>query len=368
MITGNEIRQKFLEYFASKNHKIIPSAPLVPQNDPSLYFTNAGMVQFKNIFTGEEKRDYNRATSSQKCMRVSGKHNDLENVGRTARHHTFFEMLGNFSFGDYFKKEACSFAWEFLTEVVKLPKEKLWITVFTDDDEAEEIWKNHVGIPANKIKRCGEKDNFWSMGDTGPCGPCSEIHYEQDIPCSLNNANCALGECDCDKYLEIWNLVFMQYERHADGTKSNLPKPSIDTGMGLERLTALLQGKQSNYDSDLFTPLLKAIQKVVAKTYGKDSEEDVSMRVLADHIRASVFLISDGVLPSNEGRGYVLRRIMRRAIRHGKILGQTHPFFYRLVQVVVDEMGEAYPDIRTNQVTIEKVIHLQTFFSADEFC
>ncbi len=357
-LSGNQIRKKFLDYFASKNHSIVKSSSLIPSNDPTLYFTNAGMVPFKNTFTGQESRPYSCATSSQKCMRVSGKHNDLENVGRTARHHTFFEMLGNFSFGDYFKSEACAYAWEFLTQTVKLPKEKLWITVFETDDEAFDIWHNQVGIPNDRIIRLGEKDNFWSMGETGPCGPCSEIIFEQDIPCTLNNHDCSIGTCECDRYLEIWNLVFMQFERHADGKTTPLPKPSIDTGMGLERLTAVIQKKQSNYDCDLFTPLLKAIEKIVKKTYTTDidNEDSVSMRVLADHIRASVFLISDGVLPSNEGRGYVLRRILRRAIRHGKLLGQTKPFFYQLIPTVVSEMGKAYPDIKANQKTIEKII------------
>lgn len=354
--SGNQIRKLFLDYFASKQHQPVKSASLIPQNDPTLYFTNAGMVPFKNLFTGQETRDYSRATSSQKCMRVSGKHNDLENVGRTARHHTFFEMLGNFSFGDYFKKDAIAFAWEFLTQVLKMPTDRLWITVYQDDDEAAEIWQNDIGIPADRIVRMGEKDNFWSMGETGPCGPCSEIHYEQDIPCSLNNPHCAMGTCECDKYLEFWNLVFMQFERQQDGSMNPLPKPSIDTGLGLERLAALLQGKQSNYDCDLFTPLLQEIQKIVQKTYGTNDDDDISMRVIADHIRSCSFLINDGVLPSNEGRGYVLRRIMRRAIRHGKLLGQTHPFFSRLVNKLVQEMGEAYPDLKTNQSTIERVI------------
>ncbi|MBU1918775.1 alanine--tRNA ligase, partial [bacterium] len=357
-LTGNQIRQQFIDYFTSKEHTVVKSSNLVPANDPTLYFTNAGMVQFKNTFTGQEKRNYVRATSSQKCMRVSGKHNDLENVGRTARHHTFFEMLGNFSFGDYFKSEACAFAWEFLTKKLSLPPEKLYVTIFDDDDEAFAIWLNEVGVKKERIVRMGEKDNFWSMGDTGPCGPCSEIIYEQDIPCTLNNPDCAMGTCDCDKFLEIWNLVFMQFERHADGSKTPLPKPSIDTGMGLERLTAVLQGQASNYDCDLFTPILKAIEKIVKKEYvpGCTSEEAVSMRVIADHIRASVFLISDGVLPSNEGRGYVLRRILRRAIRHGKLLGQTKPFFYLLVPVIVKEMGQAFSELVANQDTVEKII------------
>lgn len=357
-ISGNDIRKKFLQYFESKGHTHVNSASLIPHNDPTLYFTNAGMVQFKNTFTGEEKRDYSRATTSQKCMRVSGKHNDLENVGRTARHHTFFEMLGNFSFGDYFKSEAIAFAWEFLTKEMQLPKEKLWITVFDDDDEAEKIWHEQEKIPMEKIKRMGEKDNFWSMGPTGPCGPCSEIHIEQDIPCGEGKSQeeCKLGECECDRFLEIWNLVFMQFDRGEDGKMTPLPKPSIDTGMGLERLAAVIQGKHSNYDCDLFTPILESIQKITLKKYGADEEDDVSMRVLADHIRATVFLINDGVLPSNEGRGYVLRRIMRRAIRHGKRLGQERPFFYRLIEVVIREMKEAYPDLLENQTTIEKVI------------
>jgi alanyl-tRNA synthetase len=357
-LTGNQIRQLFLDYFASKEHTIVKSSNLVPANDPTLYFTNAGMVQFKNTFTGQEKRNYVRATSSQKCMRVSGKHNDLENVGRTARHHTFFEMLGNFSFGDYFKSEACAFAWEFLTQKLSLPADKLFVTIFDDDDEAYAIWLNDVGVKKERLVRMGEKDNFWSMGDTGPCGPCSEIIYEQDIPCTLNNPDCAMGTCDCDRFLEVWNLVFMQFERHADGSKTPLPKPSIDTGMGLERLTAVLQSKASNYDCDLFSPILDEIEKIVQKKYtpGDTSEDAVSMRVIADHIRASVFLISDGVLPSNEGRGYVLRRILRRAIRHGKLLGQTTPFFYRLVPVIIKEMGNAFSELVTNQNTVEKII------------
>jgi len=358
-LSGNEIRNKFISYFSENGHAITKSASLIPANDPTLYFVNAGMVPFKNYFTGEEQSENKRAVSSQKCMRVSGKHNDLENVGRTARHHTFFEMLGNFSFGDYFKKEAINFAWNFLTNEIGLPKDKLLISVFETDDEAFDIWNKEIGIDKSRIARMGEKDNFWSMGDTGPCGPCSEIHYAQDISCTLGNKKCSFGKCDCDKYLEIWNLVFMQFERHEDGTKTPLPKPSVDTGMGLERLSALLQGKSSNYDSDLFMPILKEIQKVTVKKYGENDEHDVSMRVLADHIRASVFLINDGVLPSNEGRGYVLRRILRRAIRHGKLLGQTQAFFYKLIPVVITEMSAAYPDLKSNQDTIEKVIHAE---------
>ncbi len=359
-MTGSEIRKAFLDFFASKGHSIVKSGGLIPQNDPTLYFTNAGMVPFKNIFTGEEKRDYVRATTSQKCMRVSGKHNDLENVGRTARHHTFFEMLGNFSFGDYFKKEAIGFAWEFLTTVVGIDKNKLWVTVFEKDDDAEALWQSVAGVPKDRIFRLGEKDNFWSMGETGPCGPCSEIHYQFD-DCPLYegkpNKDWFVENSDAGRIMEIWNLVFMQFERSAGGAMAPLPKPSIDTGMGLERLAAVLQGKTSNYDSDLFTPLFVAIEKITGKKYGRtDAEADVSMRVLADHIRAAVFLISDGVLPSNEGRGYVLRRILRRAIRHGKLLGQEEPFFYRLVDTLIAEMASAYPDLTGNQNTIERVI------------
>jgi alanyl-tRNA synthetase len=360
MMTGRDIRKAFLDFFASKGHTIVKSAGLIPQNDPTLYFTNAGMVPFKNIFTGEEKRDYIRATTSQKCMRVSGKHNDLENVGRTARHHTFFEMLGNFSFGDYFKKDAIGFAWEFLTKVVGIDKDKLWITVFEKDDEAEALWQSVAGVPIERIFRLGEKDNFWSMGETGPCGPCSEIHYQfDDCPAfgDKPTKEWFVENSDAGRIMEIWNLVFMQFERSSGGSMTPLPKPSIDTGMGLERLAAVLQGKTSNYDSDLFTPLFIAIEKIVGKKYGRtDAESDVSMRVLADHIRAAVFLISDGVLPSNEGRGYVLRRILRRAIRHGKLLGQEAPFFYRLVDTLIAEMASAYPDLTGNQNTIERVI------------
>lgn len=362
MLKGSQIRKKFLNFFELKGHTLAKSASLIPQNDPTLFFTNAGMVPFKNIFTGEEKRDYVRATSSQKCMRVSGKHNDLENVGRTARHHTFFEMLGNFSFGDYFKKEAIAFAWEFLTTEIGLDKNKLWVTVFRDDDEAARIWHEEQGVSKDRIVRMGEKDNFWSMGETGPCGPCSEIIYEQDGPCGMGKSlsDCRLGECDCDRLLEIWNLVFMQFERFADGKMVPLPKPSIDTGMGLERLSAIMQGKQSNYDSDLFSPIIDEIQKIVGYTYGHTSaEKDVSVRVIADHIRATVFLIADGVLPSNEGRGYVLRRIMRRAIRHGKLLGQESPFFFKLVSVMIREYGEAYPELVAQTETVTRVIHAE---------
>jgi alanyl-tRNA synthetase len=345
---GSEIRKKFLDYFAGKEHETIRSSALVPANDPTLLFTNAGMVQFKDVFTGVEKRDYVRATTSQKCVRAGGKHNDLENVGRTARHHTFFEMLGNFSFGNYFKSEAIEYAWEFLTEVVGLPPEKLWATVFETDDEAAELWVKLTEVPAERVVRLGEKDNFWAMGDTGPCGPCSEILIDQGEEMGCNSPDCAVG-CDCDRYLEIWNLVFMQYERDAAGTMEPLPKPSIDTGMGLERLAAVLQGKKNNF----------FVEELTGKKYGDDDKDNVSMRVIADHLRALTFLIGDGVLPSNEGRGYVLRRIMRRAMRHGKMLGLTEPFLYRGAEVVSDTMKDAYPDLPGNLEFITKVTKVE---------
>ncbi|MBI1909236.1 MAG: alanine--tRNA ligase [Deltaproteobacteria bacterium] len=358
---SSEIREKFLRYFEKNSHTRVPSAPLIPLGDPTLYFVNAGMVPFKNVFIGQEKRPYTRAVSSQKCLRVSGKHNDLENVGRTARHHTFFEMLGNFSFGDYFKKEACRFGWEFLTKEMGLAKEKLMITIYTDDDEAEEIWHKEIGVPKERIRRFGQKENFWAMGESGPCGPCSEIHYDHGEKQGCGKKSCTVN-CECDRYMEIWNLVFMQFNRDDKGKLTPLPKPSIDTGMGLERLACVAQGKHSNYESDLFTPLIKECERLTGKKYGKgaspkgDTETDISIQVLCDHIRSATFLIADGVQPSNEGRGYVLRRILRRAIRHGKLLGQTKPFFYKLAEVVVREMGQAYPEIREHRETIEKVI------------
>lgn len=358
IFTGNQIRDKFLKYFENKGHSHIASASLLPFNDPTLFFTNAGMVPFKDIFTGREKRDYTKATTSQKCMRVSGKHNDLENVGRTPRHHTFFEMLGNFSFGDYFKKDAIHYAWDFLTNIVGIPKEWLWITVFTDDDEAEQIWINQEKVAKERIIRLGEKENFWSMGETGPCGPCSEIHVDLK---QLHGEGIAKGNPGNNEndFMEIWNLVFMQFNRDESGRQTPLPKPSIDTGMGLERLAAVLQKKKSNYETDLFFPLIQEIAHKTNKTYRADKTDDeisVSMRVLADHIRAAVFLISDGVQPSNEGRGYVLRRIMRRAIRHGKMLGQTEAFFFTLIPTLIKLMGEAYPDLIKNESFITKVI------------
>src|SRR5512146_1332360 len=364
--TAAEIREQFLRFFEERGHRRVPSSSLVPQNDPTLLFTNAGMVQFKDVFTGREKRDYTRATTAQKCVRAGGKHNDLENVGVTARHHTCFEMLGNFSFGDYFKKDAIAWGWEFVTSPtwLALPKERLATTVFDGegglpwDEEAFDLWKAQ-GVPPDRIYKLGAKDNFWAMGDTGPCGPCSEIHFFQgnDIPCAEEKAgNACLGvACDCDRWLEIWNLVFMQFERSGDGNLTPLPKPSIDTGAGLERLASVAQGKRSNYDTDLFQNIIRAIEKLSGKRYGASEEDSVSMRVIADHARATTFLVGAGVLPSNEGRGYVLRRIMRRAIRHGKRLGIEKPFLHDVCGTVMEEMGAAYPDTRANRAFIEKV-------------
>jgi len=342
-----EIRQKFVDYFASKGHQPVASSPLVPANDPTLLFTNAGMVQFKDVFLGLEKRPYNRAVTSQRCLRAGGKHNDLENVGYTARHHTFFEMLGNFSFGDYFKRDAIRYAWELLTVGYGLPKEKLWTTVYATDDEAYDLWTNDIGVPRERCIRIGDKpgggkyesDNFWQMGDTGPCGPCSEIFYDHG-PGVEGGPPGSPGE-DGDRYIEIWNLVFMQFNRDAEGNLNPLPKPSVDTGMGLERLTAVLQHKHSNYEIDLFQGLIKA----AARETGAGDMESPSLRVIADHIRACAFLVTDGVIPGNEGRGYVLRRIARRAMRHGYKLGQKKPFFYKLVREVVAEMGDAFPEL-----------------------
>ena len=353
-MTGNELRQKFLQFFEERGHAAVPSSSLVPQNDPTLLFTNAGMVQFKDVFLGAEKRNYTRATTAQKCVRAGGKHNDLENVGRTARHHTFFEMMGNFSFGDYFKDDAIRFGWEFLTETLDLPPDKLWVTVYEDDDEAYVLWKDLVKVPEQRIVRMGEKDNFWAMGDTGPCGPCSEILIDQGESMSCG-PECGIGLCDCDRYLELWNLVFMQYERDEDGNLAPLPRPSIDTGLGLERVAAVLQGVRSNYDSDLFAPLLGFSEEISGKRYGENEEDDVSMRVIADHLRSTTFLISDGVLPANEGRGYVLRRIMRRAARHGKLLGLSEPFLYKGTQVVVDSMKDVYRDLADNAEHVMQV-------------
>lgn len=354
-MTANDLRQSFVDYFESHDHTVVPSSSLIPQADPTLLFTNAGMNQFKRVFLGEEVRSYRRAVSVQKCIRAGGKHNDLENVGSTRRHHTFFEMLGNFSFGDYFKADAIRFGWDYLTKTVGLPSDRLWVTVYQEDDEACNLWEHHVGVPASRIVRLGEKDNFWQMGDTGPCGPCSEILIDQGEALGCGRAACAVG-CDCDRYLEIWNLVFMQFDRDAQGTLHPLPKPSIDTGMGLERLAAVAQGVQSNYDSDLFKPILEAVGGRTGHRYGHGPESDRSMRVIADHLRAMVFLVADGILPSNEGRGYVMRRILRRASRHGRLLGIKDPFLYELTGVVVTHMQAVYPELSTATSVIGEVV------------
>lgn len=348
--TSAEIRTAFQQFFASRGHEIVPSSSLVPGNDPTLLFTNAGMVPFKDVFLGRESRGYHRAVSSQRCVRAGGKHNDLENVGYTARHHTFFEMLGNFSFGDYFKRDAIAYAWEFLTQELGLPPERLWVTVYEEDDEAASIWLDEVGVDPARFSRIGAADNFWSMGDTGPCGPCSEIFYDHgpEVP----GGPPGTPEEDGDRYVEIWNLVFMQYDRGADGALTPLPKPSIDTGMGLERVAAVVQGVTNNFDIDLFRNLVRA----AAELAGLEDLENSSLRVIADHIRACAFLIVDGVLPSNEGRGYVLRRIIRRAVRHGYKLGIAEPFFHRLVEPLIAEMGAAYPELPRNQALVERVL------------
>ena len=353
-MTSDEIRRAFLNYFEERGHRIVRSSSLIPQNDPTLLFTNAGMVQFKSVFLAEETRDYKRAATSQKCVRAGGKHNDLEIVGKTARHHTFFEMLGNFSFGDYFKKEAIQMGWDLLMRQWGLPAEKMWITIYLDDDEAFHLWRK-VGVSEDRIVRLGEKDNFWAMGETGPCGPCSEIVIDQGEGVGCGRPDCRVG-CDCDRFLELWNLVFMQFNRDSEGKLQPLAKPCIDTGMGLERISAVLQGVKSNYETDLFTPLFKEIEAISHVSYGKDHRTDTSLRVIADHSRAATFLISDGVLPSNEGRGYVLRRIMRRAMRHGRMLGIEGPFLYRTVSRVVDLMKGAYPELRETEAFVSKVI------------
>jgi alanyl-tRNA synthetase len=359
-MTGSEIREAFLAYFERQGHTRVRSASLVPGDDPTLLFTSAGMVQFKGVFLGEERRDYRRATTCQKCVRAGGKHNDLENVGRTARHHTFFEMLGNFSFGDYFKREAIAFAWEFLTRALGLDTKRLCATVFTDDDDAFALWKSIAGFSNDRVLRLGEQDNFWAMGDTGPCGPCSEVHFHQGdhLPCAeeAGGRPCLGPACDCDRWLEIWNLVFMQFNRDAAGSLIPLPRPSIDTGMGLERVTAVMQGKQSSFDTDLLRPLIEKISALARRPYGSHEEDDVSMRVIADHARATTFLIADGVTPSNEWRGYVLRRIMRRAMRHGRRLGLTDPFFWRTVDWVAALMGDAYPELSTERGRVQDAI------------
>ena len=359
-MTSANIRRAFLDFFASKQHQIVSSSSLIPGNDATLLFTNAGMVQFKDVFLGQDLRNYSRAVSAQRCVRAGGKHNDLENVGYTARHHTFFEMLGNFSFGDYFKHDAIAYAWEFLTAVVKLPKDKLWVTVYETDDEAYDIWLKDIGVPAERIIRIGDNkgapyasDNFWAMGDTGPCGPCSEIFYDHGE--HIWGGPPGSPEEDGDRYIEIWNIVFMQFNRHSDGRMEPLPKPSVDTGMGLERIAAILQHVHSNYEIDTFVALIKA----AAEATGATDLTDKSLRVVADHIRSCAFLIVDGVQPSNEGRGYVLRRIVRRAVRHGNKLGAKGAFFYKLVAALVAQMGEAYPELAEKQAVVEKILQLE---------
>jgi len=349
-VKSNDVRQSFLDFFAGNDHQVLPSSSLVPGNDATLLFTNAGMVQFKDVFLGSDQRSYSRAATSQRCLRAGGKHNDLENVGYTARHHTFFEMLGNFSFGDYFKREAIEYAWEYVTGPLKLDPARLWVTVYEDDDDAADIWIKHIGVNPAQFGRMGKKDNFWSMGDTGPCGPCSEIFYDHGP--DVAGGPPGTPDEDGDRYVEIWNLVFMQYERSADGEMSNLPSPSVDTGMGLERAAAVMQGVHSNYDIDLFRSIIDTAIKVT----GADDPSDNSLKVIADHIRASAFLITDGVLPSNEGRGYVLKRIIRRAIRHGYKLGCNDPFFHKIVGAVDREMGGAYPELREQRKHVERTL------------
>ncbi len=351
---SNAIRKKFLQYFVSKGHTVVPSSSLVPEKDPSLLFVNAGMVQFKNVFLGIEKRDFERATSCQKCVRAGGKHNDLENIGKTLRHHTFFEMLGNFSFGNYFKKDAIAYGWEFLTKELNLDQDKLWVTIFEKDEEAGRLWLAQ-GVRPERIVKLGEKDNFWSMGDEGPCGPCSEIIYDlgEHVGCGL--PSCRVG-CDCDRYLEVWNLVFMEFERSKDGTMTRLPRPSIDTGMGLERITSVLQGKIGNYETDLFMPLIRRLEDLAHCAYGENEKTDIAMRVIVDHARGATFIINDGILPSKDGRGYVLRRIIRRALRYGRKIGIEGEFLYDLSKTVVDVMEDVYPEVKNNHAYIVRVL------------
>ena len=362
-MTGQELREKFLRYFESRGHTRIAGSSLVPHDDPTLLFVNAGMVQFKKVFMGEESSACQRATTAQPCVRAGGKHNDLENVGYTARHHTFFEMLGNFSFGDYFKREAIHFAWDFLTKELHLDPQKLWVTVYQDDDEACRLWEEVEDLPTGRIVRMGEKDNFWAMGDAGPCGPCSEIHLDQGPEVGCGRPDCRLG-CDCDRFLELWNLVFMQFYRAADGTMTRLPRPSIDTGMGLERVAAVLQGKHNNFDSDLFTPIIDRIAEISGRRYHENGQDDISMRVIADHARATTFLVADGVLPANEGRGYVLRRIMRRAIRYGRTLGLSD-FFHGTCALVTELMAPSYPHLKNTAGLLQQVAsHEESRFGA----
>ncbi len=354
-LTGREIRRAFLDFFRERGHTVVPSSSLVPAGDPTLLFTNAGMVQFKDVFTGERRVPYARAATVQKCVRAGGKHNDLDNVGRTARHHTFFEMLGNFSFGDYFKEAAIEYAWEFLVGILGLPADRLWATVYRDDDEAASLWRRKAGLPPERIVRLGEKDNFWSMGDTGPCGPCSEVVMDRGEEFRCGAPLCALDACGCDRWLELWNLVFMQYERRPDGTMVPLPRPSIDTGMGLERIASVLQGVASNFETDLFTPYLRFVEELTGRRY-EPGPAGFPLRVIADHGRAVVFLVADGVVPSNEGRGFVLRRILRRAARFGRVLGLEEPFLHSLAPVVAEVMGEAYPELRAGLDVVRQVV------------
>ncbi|HVQ65591.1 MAG TPA: alanine--tRNA ligase, partial [Terriglobia bacterium] len=348
-MNSNEIRRRFLKYFEDRGHTIVRSSSLIPAEDPTLLFVNAGMNQFKEVFLGRETRPYNRATTCQKVVRAGGKHNDLDNVGHTRRHQTFFEMLGNFSFGNYFKDEAIGYAWELLTKEFKLSAERLWVTVFREDDEAEKLWATKTGVPRERIVRLDEKDNFWQMGETGPCGPCSEIHYDFGPGASEHgHTNCTFP-CECGRYVEIWNLVFMQFDRNEQGQLNPLPKPSIDTGMGLERVACVLQGKLSNFETDLLRPIIDRAAEILNVQYGKTKNADTSLKIIADHVRASTFLISDGILPSNEGRGYVLRKIMRRGIRQGTLLGFNGPFLYELSGFVADHMKEAYPDLASTR-------------------
>ena len=355
-MTGNDIREKFLRYFESHGHRIVPSSSLVPANDPTLLFTNAGMNQFKDVFLGQEKRDYTRATTSQKCVRAGGKHNDLENVGYTRRHHTFFEMLGNFSFGDYFKQDAIAFAWELVTEVYGLPKDRLYATVYEDDDEAEELWKKVTDIGANRIFRRGAKDNFWQMGETGPCGPCSEIFYDYGPEGREPDEPDEPFPSDTSRYVEIWNLVFMQFDRDAAGKLTPLPRPSIDTGMGLERVAAVLQGKLSNFETDLIRPIIDRAADLLSITYGDDAKADTTLRIIADHSRAAAFLVHDGILPSNEGRGYVLRKIIRRALRHARLAGSEKPFLYEMTGFVAELMKPAYPEMLESAQRVARIV------------
>ncbi|MBW1695601.1 MAG: alanine--tRNA ligase [Deltaproteobacteria bacterium] len=354
-MTGNEVRSLFLEYFKKHGHQIVRSSSLIPHDDPTLLFTNAGMVQFKRVFLGEEKRPYVRAATSQKCVRAGGKHNDLENVGYTARHHTFFEMLGNFSFGDYFKEKAIEYAWDLLVNGYGLPADKLWISIYLDDEEAFKLWHESIGVPVDRIVRFGEKDNFWSMGDTGPCGPCSEIIIDRGEAFGCGRSDCKVG-CECDRYLELWNLVFMQFNRDGSGNMTPLPKPSIDTGLGLERMASILQNAPTNYETDLFMPVIHKVEALCGKRLGTSPESDVAMKVIADHSRAAAFLIGDGVIPSNEGRGYVLRRILRRAIRYGRTLGLRKPFLCDTASLVFDIMHSAYPELKESAAFITNLI------------